>query len=110
MFSGLWEAAKNSPFQRVGEAHCDAPQKQLVAGRTISAASTGKEEEEGKAEVDNRLMGRQTDRVTDTQADRQTDKIDRGRQLTGREEGSQIKAEIGIKIGLIIRPKRSFIF
>lgn len=61
MFSGLWEAAKNSPFQRVGEAHCDAPQKQLVAGRTISAASTGKEEEEGKAEVDNRLMGRQTE-------------------------------------------------
>ncbi|XP_050724771.1 phosphate carrier protein, mitochondrial-like [Eriocheir sinensis] len=39
MFSGLWEAAKNSPFQRVGEAHCDAPQKQLVAGRTISAAN-----------------------------------------------------------------------
>lgn len=40
MFSSLWEAAKASPFGRSHEAHCDAPNNQLVANRTISAAST----------------------------------------------------------------------
>ena len=47
MFSGLWEAAKNSPFRRTTEAHCDAPQKELVAGRSISAANAGEDSEGG---------------------------------------------------------------
>ncbi|XP_047502853.1 phosphate carrier protein, mitochondrial-like [Penaeus chinensis] len=38
MFSSLWETAKNSPFSRPLEAQCDAPNKQLVAGRNIAAA------------------------------------------------------------------------
>lgn len=41
MFSSLWETAKVSPFKRTHEVHCDAPNKELVSGRTISAASTG---------------------------------------------------------------------
>lgn len=41
MFSSLWETAKSSPFNRPLEAHCDAPNKQLVAGRNISAANSG---------------------------------------------------------------------
>ncbi|KAK4316081.1 hypothetical protein Pmani_012725 [Petrolisthes manimaculis] len=40
MFSSLWETAKASPFKRTHEVHCDAPNKELVPSRTISAAST----------------------------------------------------------------------
>lgn len=40
MFSSLWDTAKNSPFNRPFEAHCDAPNKELVAGRNIAAADT----------------------------------------------------------------------
>jgi len=38
MFNSLWETAKNSPFSRPVEAHCDAPNKELVRGRSIAAA------------------------------------------------------------------------
>jgi len=38
MFSSLWDTAKNSPFSRPVEAHCDAPNKELVAHRNIAAA------------------------------------------------------------------------
>lgn len=61
MFSGLWEAAKNSPFKRTVEAHCDAPEKQLVAGRTISAADAGEELWETDAQTEKVQERQQTE-------------------------------------------------
>merc|ERR1712002_1446632 len=38
--SGLWEAARKSPFAKPMSASCDAPNQQLVQGRNIAAADS----------------------------------------------------------------------